>query len=188
MCTKEIRYAGGMLRLDVTGMWFQFPNLSCFLNFLINNKKSSIFLNRLEQHSIDTSSYCKLCFFLFRVRIWACLLPLSCWTVLIKLKQLFMLIYKINWIVRAFWLVYKCVFIALWSTKMTWAVLIGCLQVVRSYNFMKEIKVYIRASSIVFLFVKTENHNFIKESKHVLRALNFASRCISTAIHLPFEG
>ena len=31
-------------------------------------------------------------------------------------------IYKIIWIVHAFWLVYKCVFIALWSTKMTLAI------------------------------------------------------------------
>ena len=30
--------------------------------------------------------------------------------------------YKIIWIVRAFWLVNKCVFIAIWSTKMTWAI------------------------------------------------------------------
>ena len=46
---------------------------------------------------------------------------------------------------------------------------IGCLQIVRIYSFMKEIKVYIRASYIVFLFVKIKN-NFIKEIKHVLRA------------------
>ena len=39
--------------------------------------------------------------------------------------------------------------------------MIGCLQVVRIYSFMKEIKVNIRASYIVFLFVKTENNNFI---------------------------
>ena len=45
----------------------------------------------------------------------------------------------------------------------------GCLQVLRIYSFMKEITVYIRASYIVFLFVKTKN-NFIKEIKHVLRA------------------
>ena len=48
--------------------------------------------------------------------------------------------------------------------------MVGCLQVVRIYSFMKEIKVYIRASYISFLFVKTENNNFIKEIKHVLRA------------------
>ena len=29
--------------------------------------------------------------------------------------------YKIIWIVHACWLVFKCVLIALWSTKMTWA-------------------------------------------------------------------
>ena len=39
----------------------------------------------------------------------------------------------------------------------------GCLQVVRIYSFIKEIKVYIRASYIVFLVVKTENNNFIKK-------------------------
>ena len=37
----------------------------------------------------------------------------------------------------------------------------------RIYSFMKEIKLYIRASYIVFFFVKTENNNFIKEIKHV---------------------
>ena len=36
--------------------------------------------------------------------------------------------------------------------------MIGWLQVVRIYSFMKEIKVYIRASYIVFLFVKSENN------------------------------
>ena len=47
--------------------------------------------------------------------------------------------------------------------------MVCCFQVVRIYSFMKEIKVYLSASYIVFLFVKTEN-NFIKEIKHVLRA------------------
>ena len=47
--------------------------------------------------------------------------------------------------------------------------IVGCLQAVRIYSFMKEIKVYIRASYIIFLFVKTE-YNFIKEIKHVLDA------------------
>ena len=37
------------------------------------------------------------------------------------LRTIIKLCYKITWIVCAFWLVYKCVFIALWSTKMTWA-------------------------------------------------------------------
>ena len=37
------------------------------------------------------------------------------------------------------------------------------LQVVRIYSFIKEIKVFLRALYIVFLFVKTENNNFIKE-------------------------
>ena len=40
--------------------------------------------------------------------------------------------------------------------------LIGYLQVVRIYSFMKEIKLYILASYIVLLFVKMETNNFIK--------------------------
>ena len=48
--------------------------------------------------------------------------------------------------------------------------MVGCLQVVRIYSLMKEIKVYIRALYIVFLVVKTENNNFKKEIKYVLRA------------------
>ena len=65
-----------------------------------------------------------------------------------------------------------------WSTSVFYSAIkhkndvstmVGCLQVVRIYSFMKEIKVYIRASYVVFVFVKTEN-NFIKEIKHVLRA------------------
>ena len=47
--------------------------------------------------------------------------------------------------------------------------MVGCLQVVKIYSFMKEIKVYIRASYIGFLFVKIEN-NSKKEIKHVLCA------------------
>ena len=53
-----------------------------------------------------------------------------------------------------------------WREQYGWC----CLQVVRIYSFMKKIEVYICASYIVFLFVKTENTNFIKEIKHVLRA------------------
>ena len=44
-----------------------------------------------------------------------------------------------------------------------------CLKSVIIYSFMKEIKIYICASNIVFLFVKTEN-NFIDLGK-VLRIL-----------------
>ena len=47
---------------------------------------------------------------------------------------------------------------------------VSCLQVVKIYSFMKEIKVYIRALHIVFLFFKKKNNNFIKEIKHVVRA------------------
>ena len=74
--------------------------------------------------------------------------------------------YKIIWIVRAFWLVYK------WYEARKWREQYGWLffQVVRIYSFMNEIKVCIRASYIVFLNVKTENINFIKEIKHVFRA------------------
>ena len=77
----------------------------------------------------------------------------------------------IIWIVSALWLVYKCVFIALYINNLdSTCVLIGlqvrfysamkhenevsnmvgCLQVVRIYSFMKQIKVYIRAKYIVF--------------------------------------
>ena len=37
--------------------------------------------------------------------------------------------------------------------------MIGCLQVVRIYSSMNEIKVYIHASYIIFLFVKTKTNN-----------------------------
>ena len=44
------------------------------------------------------------------------------------------------------------------------------LQVVKIYSFMRQIKLHKRASCIVFLFVKAKNNDFIKETKHVLRA------------------
>ena len=47
---------------------------------------------------------------------------------------------------------------------------VGCLHVLRIYNFMKEIKLFLRASYIVFFFVKSKNKNFIKELKHVVHA------------------
>ena len=43
-----------------------------------------------------------------------------------------------------------------------------CLKVVRISSFTKEINLYIHALYIVFLFVKLENNNFIKEAQHVL--------------------
>ena len=43
--------------------------------------------------------------------------------------------------------------------------IIGCLLVVRVCHFTKELELYIHARYIVFLFVKTENDNFIKEIK-----------------------
>ena len=60
--------------------------------------------------------------------------------------------YKIIWIVRAYWLVFKWVFIALWSTKMTWAMTVSEL-----WEFT--------ASYLVFLFVKAKNENFNKRNK-----------------------
>ena len=48
--------------------------------------------------------------------------------------------------------------------------MVDYLQIVRSYSFIREMKLNIRVSYIVFLFVKSENNNFIKEIKHVLRA------------------
>ena len=48
--------------------------------------------------------------------------------------------------------------------------MIGCLLVVRIYTFMKEIKLYICALYTIFLFVKSENNNFIKEIKRILPA------------------
>ena len=43
--------------------------------------------------------------------------------------------------------------------------IIGSLQVVKTYSFMKEIELYLRALCVVFLSVKLEN-NFKKEIKH----------------------
>ena len=49
--------------------------------------------------------------------------------------------------------------------------MVDCLQVVKIYSFMKEIKIYIKISNIVFLFVKTENNISINQIKHAsLRA------------------
>ena len=45
----------------------------------------------------------------------------------------------------------------------------GCLQVVRIYSFMKEVKLFICALYTIFFLVKSEN-NFIEEVKHVLHA------------------
>ena len=54
------------------------------------------------------------------------------------------------WIVRA--LVNKVWFHSAVKHKNEVSDMIGCLQVVRIYSFMKEIKSYVRASYIVFLF------------------------------------
>ena len=80
------------------------------------------------------------------------------------------ILYKIIWLVRAFWLVNKCVFIALWRTKMAWAMWLT-VSSCENYSFMKELKLYKRFLLVVFLFVKPEANNFIKEiKKHVIRA------------------
>ena len=68
------------------------------------------------------------------------------------------------WIVHAFWLVYKCVFIASWSTKMMWAIWLAVSKL-WELSFKKEIKLYILPLYIIFLFVKSENNNFIEEIK-----------------------
>ena len=63
--------------------------------------------------------------------------------------------------VRGFWLVYQCVFIALWSTIMTWAIWVAASKL---WEFI------VSTSYIVFLFVNNENDNFIKEIKHLFCA------------------
>ena len=70
--------------------------------------------------------------------------------------------YKIIWIVCGFWLIYKSVFIALWNTKITWAMWFDCLRVVWEFT--------VSTSYIVFLFVNNDNNNFIKEINHVVSA------------------
>ena len=70
-------------------------------------------------------------------------------------------IIKMIRIVRAFWMIYKCVFIALWSTKMTWAMWL-------TFSELWEFTVH--ASCIVCLLVKTENNDFIKELNDVVLA------------------
>ena len=71
--------------------------------------------------------------------------------------------YKIIWIVRAFWLVNKCSF-TLWSTKMAWAIWFAISKMWEFTVSWKKLK-NTYSSYIVFLFVKTENNNFIKEIK-----------------------
>ena len=60
---------------------------------------------------------------------------------------------------------------ALWSMKMTRAIWLPQSKLWEfTVSWKKVAKVYICASYIVFLFVKMENNNFIKEIKHVVRA------------------
>ena len=94
-------------------------------------------------------------------------------------KYMSILIYKLIWIVLAFWLVNKCSFIALWSMKMPWAIWLApsCLwsdligsKLLEFTVIMKEIKLYIRASYNVFFFVSSESNYFIKKIKYIFRA------------------
>ena len=69
---------------------------------------------------------------------------------------------------HVFWVVNMCVFIALWSTKMTsaiWLAVSKLLEFTVSWKKLKYTYAY-----IVFLFVTTKNNNFLKEIRHVLRA------------------
>ena len=65
--------------------------------------------------------------------------------------------------------------------------MIGCFQVVRIYSFMKKIKLYIQASHIVFLFVRSENNDFVKETKHVLHAITAWSYAQATTPGSPYS-
>ena len=65
--------------------------------------------------------------------------------------------YKIIWIVRGFWFVNKCYEAWKWHEQCG-------LTVSEMWEFT------LHASYIIFLFVNTENNNFIKEIKHVVRA------------------
>ena len=47
--------------------------------------------------------------------------------------------------------------------------MVGCVQVVRIYSYMKEIKLDTCAMYVVFFFVKTENNFIKKQIIHVLR-------------------
>mgnify|MGYP001795943946 CR=1 FL=1 len=62
-------------------------------------------------------------------------------------------------------------------------------QVVRIYSFVKEIKLYIHASHIVFLLVRSENKMFLKEIKHVIRAFiamnYFLNKCKEVTKYIP---
>ena len=54
----------------------------------------------------------------------------------------------------------ECVFIVLWSTKLKRACnTIGCLQVVRMYSFMREIKY------TLYVLFETENNKYYKRNK-----------------------
>ena len=74
-------------------------------------------------------------------------------------------LYKIIWIVRALWLVYKCVFIALWRTKMTWAIWLVVSKLWEFTVSWKELTYtcVLRISS--FSLLRTVTNNFSKRSK-----------------------
>ena len=84
-------------------------------------------------------------------------------------KSTLITIYIITWMVSAFWLFYKCVFIVLWSMKMMWTIWLA-ISKLWEFSFTKEIKLYTQASYTVFFFNTTKNKNFTKEFiKHVQR-------------------
>ena len=67
-----------------------------------------------------------------------------------------------------FWLIYKCAFIVLWSTKMTSAI---WLTVSKLWEFT------VCTLYIVFPFVKTENNNFIKtENNNFIKEMKYVVR------------
>ena len=82
--------------------------------------------------------------------------------------------YKIIWIVRVFWLVYKCVFIAPWSTKLTWAMWFDCPELWDLTVSWKKLRYTYALRIMSFSLLK--NNNFLKELKHVLHA--FGKVCL----------
>ena len=71
-----------------------------------------------------------------------------------------LILYKIIWIVNAFWFVYKCVFIETRKRRAQYDWLSPSCE---NLQFYEKMKLFIRTSYVVFLFIKMENNNFIKE-------------------------
>ena len=65
--------------------------------------------------------------------------------------------FQLRYKVRAFSLVKKCVFIAAMKLENYVDDMIGCLQVVRIYSFMEEIKLFMWASYIVFSLISVKS-------------------------------